>query len=291
MTPYQKRIGLLFLAGSLISLVLLAASLPNLELQPGRALPNSRNVSAAAPLDTTSSPVQTYSFPILRGVFALVFLILVIYLPARLAVFISVKRILGVALALAGLLLITYLLPRIAPGQVPTFPGDSAALVTPSPIGPPVTPLGPPPQALIWVVIGVILFGLGTLAVTLWKRWPSTANVEDRLLQEAESALSAIQARADLKNVILRCYAQMTQLLQEEQEIVRYHSMTVQEFEGVLISRGFPPAPVGQLTGLFEKARYGGQQMSAEDEAVARASLNEIIQFCRSGEGVTRAQP
>jgi hypothetical protein len=114
------------------------------------------------------------------------------------------------------------------------------------------------------------------------KRWQSSKTIEDELLQEAEEAVNALKAGADLRNVILRCYFQMTHLLQEEQGIERDHTMTVQEFERWLENLGFPSIPLIQLTSLFEKVRYGKQEMSDHDERIAIDSLNEIIQFYRS---------
>ena len=101
-------------------------------------------------------------------------------------------------------------------------------------------------------------------------------------MKEAEQAVNALEAGADLRNVILRCYFQMTRSLQEEQGIEREYPTTVQEFERRLENLGFPSIPLRQLTSLFEKVRYGKQQTNHNDEQIAMDSLNEIIQFCRS---------
>jgi hypothetical protein len=218
----------------------------------------------------------------LRGIFALIFLVFLIDVAARLIVLVNVKRILQLALALVILLILIYMLPHITPGGPAYFLNESSNITTPPAFDYPVTPLGQPPQILIQLVIIGIVLGIGLLAFTVVKRWPSSKSIEDELLQEAEQALNALKAGADLRNVILRCYFQMTRSLQEEQGIERDYTMTVQEFERWLGNLGFPSIPLRQLTSLFEKVRYGKQQTSNNDEQIAMDSLNEIIQFCRS---------
>jgi hypothetical protein len=126
---------------------------------------------------------------------------------------------------------------------------------------------------------------MGWLAIKVFKRWIFPAKIEDQLLLEAEDAVNALEAGVDLRNVIVRCYLQMSRLLQEEQGIERSYDMTAREFEDWLEYKGFPTTPVHQLTCLFEKVRYGKGQMSDNNENKAIESLNEIIQFCRSERG------
>jgi hypothetical protein len=77
----------------------------------------------------------------------------------------------------------------------------------------------------------------------------------------------------------------MSDILQQERGIQRSDTMTVREFEDALTSKGFPTVPVRDLSRLFEKVRYGQQEMGEEDEMTAVESLNEIIQFCRGKRG------
>jgi hypothetical protein len=282
MTNHSKYLSLLFLVGTLVAFILLTASLSNLELQPGTPFPggidSGNDVQAVSPLP----PTQIYFIPLLRGIFALIFLVFLIDVAARLIVLVNVKRILQLALALVILLILIYMLPHITPGGPAYFLNESSNITTPPAFDYPVTPLGQPPQILIQLVIIGIVLGIGLLAFTVVKRWPSSKRIEDELLQEAEQAVNALKAGADLRNVILRCYFQMTRSLQEEQGIERDYTMTVQEFERWLGNLGFPSIPLRQLTSLFEKVRYGKQQTSNNDEQIAMDSLNEIIQFCRS---------
>jgi hypothetical protein len=282
MTNHSKYLSLLFLVGTLVAIVLLTASLSNLELQPGTPFPggidSGNDVQAVSPLP----PTQIYFIPLLRGIFALIFIVFLIDVAARLIALVNIKRILQLVLALVILLIIIYMLPRITPVPLAYFPNGSSTITTPPTFDYPVTPLGQPPRILIQLVIMGIASGIGLLAFIVVKRWPSSKRIEDELLQEAEQALNALKAGADLRNVILRCYFQMTRSLQEEQGIERDYTMTVQEFERWLGNLGFPSIPLRQLTSLFEKVRYGKQQTNHTDEQIAIDSLNEIIQFCRS---------
>jgi hypothetical protein len=282
MTQKTKQTGLLLLLGALISLFLLASSLSNLQLSPGSPFPGGGNSQAVIPSDTGISPVQTYSSPILRGLFALTFIILLFYLPARLIALANIKSILQLLFAIVLLIIIGYMLPRISPGQPEYYPKETSELTTLPSFDYPVTPLGQPPQILVWIVIMGVALGMGLLFIKLVKRWQVSSQLETELLEEAEQAVNDIQAGLNLRNVIFRCYVSMTRTLQEEQGIERKHSMTVREFEHLLTKKGFPTAPVHQLTQLFEKFRYSKGSLGNNDEKVAIESLNEIIQFCRA---------
>ena len=76
MTHKTKLIGLVFLAGALISLILLAASLSTLQLLPEIPFPPGDNSDSEIQPVPTQKLVQSYSIPLTRGLFAFVFLIL-----------------------------------------------------------------------------------------------------------------------------------------------------------------------------------------------------------------------
>ena len=98
----------------------------------------------------------------------------------------------------------------------------------------------------------------------------------------AQATLEAIEdSQMDFQDVIIRCYAEMSQMLMVENNILRDQAMTTQEFEQELLARGFPPQPVRQLTQLFEQVRYGHQKTGESEKRAAKESLNEIIDFCR----------
>ena len=287
MTQRKKHIGLLLLTGALISLVLLASSLSNFRIQSGTSLSFADNSDEDILTVEELWQVQTYFFSILKGILALIFLILLIFVVARLIVLVNIKIILLSVLVMGILLAIVYLIPATTPGQSAVFPNESLDIATPTPYTYPVATLGRPPQILFWLVIIGIVLGLSLPAIKLVKDKLGRTLLEDELLQEAENAVHALQVGMDFRNVIMRCYMQMARSLQEELGIERNFSMTVREFEDWLEYLGFPTVPVHQLITLFEKVRYGEHDSSDDDEKNAIESLNEIIDFCRTEKVMT----
>ena len=102
------------------------------------------------------------------------------------------------------------------------------------------------------------------------------------IADNAQKALDEIEEdRFEFSDVIIRCYAEMSQTLKDENDIERSQAMTTHEFEQDLLSRGFPARPVQQLTKLFEQVRYGRQQTGETEKQIAMESLRDIIAFCR----------
>lgn len=281
MTQHTKQISLIFLSGALVSLILLAASLSNLQLHSGTTfLDGGNSDNTLLSVDALPS-LQTHISPILQGFLALLFLILLVYVTARLIVFVNLKIVLQSVLVMVILLTIVYIMPRTTLGQSTIFPGEYSEITTPPAFTYPFTPLGEPPQILIWLVIIGLGLGMSLSTIKIVKQRLGQTHIEDELLQGAENAVNSLKAGMDLRNVIMGCYFQMTRSLQEEQGIERDFTMTVREFEHRLGYMGFPTVPVHQLTSLFERARYSNQPMRNNDEEIAIECLNEIIKFFR----------
>lgn len=281
MTQETKHFSLLLLYGTLISLILLSASLSNLKLRAGTPFPGEGKSGSDIRFFTDLLPTNSGSSTLIKGVFSLILLFLMIYVSVRLISLITLKKILYLLFFITELLFLVILISYIPLKGSHYNTGDSSGIVTPYPMDDALAPLGKPPQALIWLVTIVFAFGAGSLIVKILKPWFYPTRIEEHVLQEAESAVDAIKGGENLRNVILRCYLQMTNVLREERRIERQYNMTVREFENWLRLDGFPSTPVQQLTGLFEKVRYDKQQTTDNDEKIAIESLNEIIQFCR----------
>jgi hypothetical protein len=275
-----KRISVLLLAGALVALILLAAGLSNLRLQSGTPFPGGGNPETGAPSVGDLPALQTYSLPLVRGIFAVIFLVLMLYVPARLVAFVRIRNVLLLLVIALGLFVLGYLLPDAAPGQPVVFPNEPADQSAPATTVT-VTPLGQPPQWLIWLVLSIFVVGIALLTFRLLKAWSDSARLKREILKEAEGAVTDIKAGKDFSNVVIRCYLQMTRVIEDQQGLERNVAMTVQEFEEILSSKGFPAAPIHQLTCLFEKVRYGRYQIRFQDEERAVESLDEIIRFCR----------
>jgi hypothetical protein len=141
------------------------------------------------------------------------------------------------------------------------------------------------PPWLTWLAsfILALLLVVG-IAGIIWSM--SRRNIEvapmQELAEEAQSALDALQAGADFRNTIIRCYRDMSEALRTQRGIRREEAMTPREFEARLTRHGLPDAPVRQLTRLFELARYGAAMPGELEEDQAITSLSAIIEACRS---------
>ena len=129
------------------------------------------------------------------------------------------------------------------------------------------------------LIIALILVGTGRFLPRYSAR---PAPPLSELADQAEDAVEAIRAGADLRDTVLLCYSRMTQTLRDQRGIWREGAMTPREFETYLTRSGIPGEHVRQLTRLFEKVRYGAKAIAAEDERQALLSLGAIVEYCRS---------
>lgn len=138
-----------------------------------------------------------------------------------------------------------------------------------------------------WVVtlIGIVLAAILTsgLGLVLWKlaKTNQGSNLQDSLAQQAQQAITDLQAGIEFSDVILRCYAQMSRTLQEELNLERLPDMTPREFKLRLDALGFPAEPIQHLTRLFEAARYGKLIASQAEQQLAVQSLEAVQRFCQ----------
>jgi len=89
--------------------------------------------------------------------------------------------------------------------------------------------------------------------------------------------LRDLEAGGDLKNIVLRCYRDMSRVLSEQRGIERELSMTPREFERQLQAAGLRDEHIQRLTRLFEQVRYGPQQADPQQEREAAACLQAIV--------------
>jgi len=249
-----------------------------LELNPG--VPFSLSDQSQTSIDTQNEGRQlsSYSFPIVRGMAALVFFALVVYVLVRVFALMDKKLFVQLILVSLALILVGSILPSLPQGQAPSFPNlaPERKVVPTSEVA---APIGEPPQMLIrFVVIGLIV-GFVLLVIYLFWRSGGSHRSRGELLKEAEEAALALQSGLDLRSVIMRCYYQMSEILKEEKGVERSDDMTPQEFQSLLINRGLPAEPVRRLTSIFQKMRYSGQAASHQDEVDASNSLYQLIKY------------
>ena len=274
-----KRKTLTFLLLTVMVTVLIAAALPQFELKPGLPLPfqaGNQGTPPSSQIPEVSISINTF----LKAVLESILVVVGVYIGYKLLKRVPWREILGPVLTIAILVMVAVCVLFLMLG-VHVSTDSFAPEILPPALNMKGPPLGPLPSSLIWLVwiglaVGIVLLGIWFFH---WSLGQNRAG--DTLELEAERAMQALKAGSDLKNVIVRCYLQMSQALQKEQGIELEETMTAREFERLLEARGLPPAPVHQLTQLFEAARYGYQQPDFSDEQKAFDCLTAIVQYSR----------
>ncbi len=272
-----------------LALFFLAAGISQLELLPGQPLPTILEQERAQG-----------SFPALPGGDFILFFIRVVYfLGLVLAPFFVIylvlnpkarKQFLRDMLRIGAFILMLYLIYSLIrsfqqAGQEAAMEGGAGKLGGLG--GGEVVQFAPQtPPWLILLLSGLLaVLVVGMIGVVLWLllRRRTVEPPLERLAEEAQSAMEAILAGGDLRNIVIRCYAEMSRVLSETRGIQRSLDMTPHEFQAALERRGLPREPVAQLTHLFEEVRYGSRTPGAGEERRALESLAAIVKACESG--------
>jgi hypothetical protein len=281
MTDTAKRKALILFGLVMLLTVILAASLPQLDLQPGMPLPRlEEGQMMFAPIEEEPLVVISVS-EFIRTLFALVLAGAILYVTYKLLrgsdwrnLGSFIQPLMIVVLIMGVVIFVIMLLPKgesSLPMELP--PAVETPRVT--------SPLGPVPTSLFWVVgIGLLV---SIILLGIWIFAPSSRRETtiDLVGLEAEDALRSLKNGLDLKDVIVKCYRQMSLVLEKEQGIEREDSMTTREFENLLEAAGVPHNPIHQLTRLFEAVRYGKWQSNPVDEQAAVHCLEAILLFSR----------
>lgn len=290
---------------SIAALVLLAASVPDLEFSQGYRL-GARREGGRLSLNLADDVLDTLISALLMIAPILMLAGVVYALRASGFRARALLWFLWVALMLAGL----YVAMRLYPAVFQRFPRITGppdpAMVTPLPAVTSVPgELGEftatvPEWAEPVVAIGVALFvalGIvaGTWALVHWlqRRASTIAATPEALASEAQRALDALRAGADVRDTVMRCYLEMGRVLDEHYGLVRREAMTPREFERLLVGVAphgrplwvLPRAEVEQLTRLFEMVRYGSHRASEMQEQEAIACLTAIAAARRPDDG------
>jgi hypothetical protein len=281
MTDSTKRKTLILFGLVMLLTVILAASLPQLDLRPGMPLPRlEEGQMMLAPIEEEPLVVISVS-EFLRTLFALVLAGAILYVTYKLIkgsdwrnLGSFIQPLLVVVLLMGIVIFVIMLLPKAE---------SSLPMELPPPIETPrvTSPLGPVPTSLFWLVgIGLLV---SAILLGIWIFAPSSRRETtiDLVGLEAEDALQSLKNGLDLKDVIVKCYRQMSLVIEKEQGIEREDSMTTREFENLLEAAGVPHDPIHQLTQLFEAVRYGKWLSNPINEQAAVHCLEAIILFSR----------
>jgi hypothetical protein len=291
MPKIQKQKLLAILIFVCLLMAILSISLSMLQMQPGKFfLPQFSNQSTEGSNQELAD--LSWVLILIRGLQILLIILLPIYLivgmlskRGRRNLWIDLLKIIIPFLIIMWISEVSNQLPRDEErgGLPPGFP-DFSDLSRNSTILP-----GFEANPQSWMLILTIISVAGLVAAitffglrSLSKRDSTDDDEFQELASRAQAALDDIEAdRIEFDDVIIRCYAEMSQALQVEKGIKRKQAVTSHEFEKELLSKGFPAHPVQQLTKLFEQVRYGRQKLGEDAKGRAMESLREIIAFCK----------
>ena len=296
MTKHEKYRLLLLMAGVAILLLLLAASITRIKMQPGNPFPlawKQAPQSQGAPFGNGN-----WILVLIRGVLILCAISVPIYIFINLLTPKGRRRLLKGLIQLSVLLLILFLLFNLADSaskRNKELPTEQPNNVTGEGMQPsegltgvyeqPVT--NPPPWLDVGICLGLAFILAVLITVLAWGIYKATresaGEARARLADEAQDALDALQAGGNIRETVIRCYIQMTQVLAKERNIRREEAMTPHEFQQILLTKmKLPETPVQRLTSLFEAVRYGDYHPGKREELEAIDSLTAIAEACRS---------
>ncbi len=280
MNDDSKRKALVSLGLVTVLIVIIAASLPQLELRPGMPFPKLERDQAVV---VVPPPVETEppeSIPLNRF-----FIILVALLAAATILGAAYKLLRGAVwrdiwafiwpMVTIGLLVCGFLYFLFSVPNSGNLVSTELPVAAPEPAV--TSPLGPVPPLIFWLVGAGLLAAAGLAGIWLFGSMANRPGTMERVGLEAERARQALKTGLDFKNVIISCYRQMSLALAQDQGIEREEFMTIREFEELLVSAGIPHQPVHQLTQLFEAVRYGNWQPNPADEQQAIHCLDAIV--------------
>ncbi len=282
---------LILLGIAVAAIIILAAGLSGLKLHPGQpfALPfleKRPELGQYEPL-----PGGEFLLSLVRGLIIL----LALLIPVAVVLVIIFpkfrKRLLQRLLSTILLVVCLYALMRLRPDifgiaeEIQTL--DQAAQGDQMPSIPTGDLISEPPQwltpvASLCLALPFAALLIGIAARLLSRRERRLKSPLGQLAQEAEEAIEQLRAGSDLRNTVIRCYAEMTRVLAEQRGIKRQESMTTREFEEHLRALDLPDEPIKQLTRLFEDVRYGILTPGEREEQQAIASLTAIVEACQS---------
>jgi hypothetical protein len=272
---------------AVVMMLLLAAGLHDVQFEPGRSLQPEESESFETAVDTTVREI--IEVPFWKQILFWVFLISMVSLVAIMLSPEMRKWLFRSLIGTVSTVLMIFYLARegtLNLFNIASEMGDNAA-VPPDDL-PPIEPFAPPevsPWMTYLISIGVVLVIL-LLAWRLsrwWKRFSQlqkSSNALDDLGTIARSSLDDLEAGRDWNDVIVDCYARMSDTVSRRRGLFRTQAMTPTEFARRLEQAGLPGSPVRRLTRLFESVRYGGRGSSQAEINEAVSCLNAILHYC-----------
>jgi len=285
MVKSKEMRALIYLGISLACLLIVAISISQLKLLPGVPFslgnPPPEIAGNGGELSGEGNLVA-----IIRGLAALATVLLVAYIIIHMLTPEGRKRLLADVVALVLLFL---LMNFFASAPRSTLTATQTPVESQPPAALPTVPVAKftanPPQWVDLIAIVILAIFLTILFINILRialRPRQTQTVLERIARQAETALDALREGNEPKDIVLRCYYEMSQVVRERQHIQRDLATTPQEFEQTLLQQGLPGNAVRQLTDLFEQVRYGAEIAGEAEKQTAIDSLSAIIEACRN---------
>ncbi|MFB6129788.1 MAG: DUF4129 domain-containing protein [Salinigranum sp.] len=258
-----------------VALALAAATLPS-PVRPGRGgsgPPGTGGGSGIVPPPTPQPPVKGFELPVPAELLAALAAVVGLALLAYLVVY--RREVLAAALGVAVLAVVIALLFRVlslllghngfalSPTGHPGLFGGGGAGGTADATAPPLPPVA---VALLFVVAlvggAVVLVRSGRDDADEESTDSPGESAAEAVGRAAGRAADRLEASAEVDTEVHRAWREMTALL----DVPRPEATTPGEFAAAAVDAGMDPEDVGELTRLFEDARYGGYDPSPEDE-------------------------
>ncbi len=281
---FSGRVWIILLVfAALIGLIVLASGLNGMKFDA----PNMVKLDNFFRLRDSSLPEDTDNNPWLRYLVIGMFIVLFLVMLGPVRPQTSKSLLMQLVRLFAFTVIAMVIMSRFARNN-PMFSEEGQAEAGTGEIGTQLPSLTPPvvtPQwefwitALVAVVIGVVAIVIFNRYVDRWFQ-PKT-NLEE-IADIARTALDDLSKNKESRNVIIRSYTRMNAAVNQYRGIAREEAMTPSEFASHLEKEGLPGDAINGLTRVFEKVRYGGQSVSAEEVKEAKQCLTSILKACEA---------
>lgn len=137
---------------------------------------------------------------------------------------------------------------------------------------------------LISTAIALLIVAAVWLAGRWWRRRQAFLLAMQKPLDElgeiARRSLGELSAGRAWDDVIVDCYARMSDVVEKRRGLTRQIAMTPSEFAARLERAGLPAEAVHKLTRLFERVRYGARTSTQAEIGEAVNCLTAIMNYC-----------
>lgn len=277
--PLTKRqLTVLILVIVIVIVAVMASSLSNLEFKPGKIVPGSKII------DSIGSSLTSWAW--LLEKYETVLKLFLLLAPVALIVSVFTPR--------GRRTLITFAIILIAIFFFRQLPLNKIVLEQPkidiqgqlqfkSPQENTPMSLPKPPGWLVFVISIIVSVLIIYIGFFLWYRFKPKPSPLTQMAEEVKKTIEDLRTGTDIKEGVLRCYSDMSRVINEQRGIKRKQAMTVREFEVRLEKAGLPLSHIERLTRLFEKVRYGAKDLDETEEQEALDCLNSILKACEDG--------